>query len=71
VQLAQLAELQLLGLLIVQVHSRVLLVELQLVQNFALAQILELGESHPLAHQLWVLWLILELLNLVLLVSMF
>jgi hypothetical protein len=41
------------------------------VQNFELVQILELGESHPLVHQLQVLWLLLELLHLELLVSMF
>jgi hypothetical protein len=47
---------------------------MQLVQNSSLVQILELGESRLLAHQLWVSWLLLEsleLLNLVLLVSMF
>jgi hypothetical protein len=65
--------------LVVQVHSQVPLVEwqqvaMQLVQNSSLAQILELGESHPLVNQLQVLralWLLLELLNLVLLVNMF
>jgi hypothetical protein len=67
----QLAVQQLLELAVVQVHSQVPLVESQLVQNSSLVQILELGESRLLAHQLWVLWLILESLNLVLLVSMF
>jgi hypothetical protein len=62
--------------LVVQVHSQVPLVEwqqvaMQLVQNSSLVQILELGESRLLAHQLWVSWLMLGLLNLVLLVSMF
>jgi hypothetical protein len=78
VQLAQLAELQLLGLLVLQVHSRAQLVELQveqqLVQNSLLVRILELGESRLLVHQLRALRLSLEsleLLNLVLLVSMF
>jgi hypothetical protein len=76
---AQLVVQQLLGLLVVQVHSQVQLVELQQVamqqvQNSSLVQILELGESHLLVHQQQVLWLLLEslqLLNLVLLVSMF
>jgi hypothetical protein len=74
VQLAQLAARQLLGLLVVQVHSQVLLVEWQQVQNSSLVKILELGESRLLMHQQQVLWLLLELLelpNLVLLVSMF
>jgi hypothetical protein len=63
--LAQIEQLVvwLLGLLVVQVYSQV--------QNFELVQILELGESHPLVHQLQVLWLLLELLHLELLVSMF
>jgi hypothetical protein len=65
----------------VQVHSRAQLVELQVeqqqVQNSLLVQILELGESRLLVHQLRALRLLLEslellqLLNLVLLVSMF
>jgi hypothetical protein len=79
VQLAQLVARQLLGLLVVQVHSQVPQVELQQVamqqlQNSSLVQILELGESRLLVHQrqvLQVLWLMLELLNLELLVSMF
>jgi len=47
------------------------LVAIQLVQNSELVQILELGESRLLVHQLRALWLLLELLNLVLLVNMF
>jgi hypothetical protein len=75
VQLAQLAVRQL-GPLVVQVHSQVPLVEwqqvaMQQVQNSSLVQILELGESRLLMHQRQVLYLLLELLNLVLLVSMF
>jgi hypothetical protein len=54
-QLAQLAVQQLLGPLVVQVHSQVPLVELQQVelqqvQNSSLVQILELGESRLLVH---------------------
>jgi hypothetical protein len=63
-----------LGLLVVQVHSQVPLVELQQVQNSSLVQILVLGESPLLMHQQQVLKLLrelLELLNLLLLVSMF
>ena len=78
VQIEQLAVRQLLAqieqahsLVQMSVQQQVQLSVLLLVQNFEFAQILELGESHPLAHQLRVLWLMLELLNLVLLVSMF
>jgi hypothetical protein len=73
VQLAQLVARQLLGRLVVQVHSQVPLVELQQVQNSSLVQILVLGESPLLMHQQQVLKLreLLELLNLLLLVSMF
>jgi len=49
-------------------------VAMQQLQNSSLVQILELGESPLLMHQQQVLWLMLELLelpNLVLLVSMF
>jgi hypothetical protein len=70
---------QQLGPLVVQVHSQVPLVEwqqvaMQQVQNSSLVQILELGESPLLMHQQQVLYLLLqllELLNLVLLVCMF
>jgi hypothetical protein len=57
----------------VQVHSQVPLVELQQVQNSSLVQILVLGESPLLMHQQQVLKLreLLQLLNLLLLVSMF
>jgi hypothetical protein len=69
-QLAQVAQLAV--PLVERAHS--------LVQKFELAQILELGESHPLVHQLQVPQLlqllqllpkIVELLNLVVLVSTF
>jgi hypothetical protein len=65
-----------LGPLVVQVHSQVPLVEwqqvaMQQLQNSSLVQILELGESPLLMHQQQVLYLLLELLNLMLLVSMF
>jgi hypothetical protein len=63
----------------VQVRSQVPLVEwqqvaMQQLQNSSLVQILELGESPLLMHQQQVLKLplkLLELLNLMLLVSMF
>jgi hypothetical protein len=69
VQIVQRAARQLVQ--IVKAHSLGQMSVKQQVQNFELVQILELGESHPWAHQLWVLWLLLELLNLVLLVNMF
>jgi hypothetical protein len=69
-QLVELLVVQLavqqLGPLVVQVHSQV-----PLVQNSSLVQILELEESRLLMHQQQVLYLLLELLNLVLLVCMF
>jgi hypothetical protein len=74
-QLAQVAQLAV--PLVERAHSLVQKFVQQLVQNFELAQILELGESHPLVHQpqvpqlLQLLPKIVELLNLVVLVSTF
>jgi hypothetical protein len=70
---------QLVVLLVVQAHLQVLLVgpqrvEMQPVLKLLLVMILELVEFHLLVHQQQMLWLLLELLELLklkLLVSMF
>jgi hypothetical protein len=74
-QLAQVAQLAV--PLVERAHSLVQKFVQQLAQNSELARILELGESHPLVHQLQVPQLlqllprIVELLNLEVLVSTF